>query len=443
MLDSPFLEALVCMVFVYGILSALASLIQEVQAQYLDIRPHFLVAAIRRMLSDDLIHKQEPSIKAETWDFIKRGFKIFFFPATFPMMRIWIKAQALLESIGLDNSQGGATPTALANHSSKQESGISRGLKAVFSEPTVEPIRKDLRADYKLVDEFFQSSMIKYMGANDTKKPSYISRETFTTTLVDICRLKKYPDSEQDLAKIEFGPILPVSVKSVLEAFIREAYRTTCHEKDANCRQAAMDKRYRDQIAHWYEETMHRATGWFKRDAGKWLFWWGLAIAIFLNADTFRLYRHFLRDADARGIIKSQAIQFNNRSAEEKSSFLIAPDSVQTPMDSLQARLARHWNGEVKAMQSSNSFGWRFPKVELKPSAPNSASWKTSILNFFIGLPSKLRIILFALPGLLATALAISFGAPFWFDLLSSVVKLGGTNASVRMSGVKPESKKA
>jgi len=60
-----------------------------------------------------------------------------------------------------------------------------------------EPVKKDLKADYKLVDEFFQSSMIKYMGSNNSKKPSYISQETFTTTLV---RSEEYTSELQSLA---------------------------------------------------------------------------------------------------------------------------------------------------------------------------------------------------------------------------------------------------
>ena len=67
---------------------------------------------------------------------------------------------------------------------------------------------------------------------------------------------------------------------------------------------------------------------------------------------------------------------------------------------------------------------------------------RARIQGFTADLPGMLRQILRALPGLVATALAISFGAPFWFDILSSLVKLGGTNASIRYSGVKPGEKK-
>ncbi len=455
MLDSPFLESLVCMVFVYGILSALASILQELQSQYLEIRPHFLVMGIRRMLSDDLSNSKNPSIKSELWDFFKRGLKILSFPATFPMLRMWTVANKIIGSNrGLRTVGTGASTPKSADGSSSSSSSKTSSSASTDSQPQ---LRKNLHADYLLVDEFFESGMIKYMGACDHKKPSYISQEAFTSTLVDICRLKKYPESEKDLEKIEFGPVLPTSVKSVLDAFIREAYRTTCHEKDVDCRQAAMDKKFRELISHWYEETMHRATGWYKRDAGKWLFWWGFAIALFLNADTFRLYRHFMVDSDARHIVKSQAAQFNSNSGEDNSFSQSTSDSIQTPMDSLHARLARHWNGEIKAMESTHTFGWRFPVLLIPSSASDSASnqgsamgpstknggWKSIGLAFLKALPGKLKIILRALPGLLATAVAVSFGAPFWFDLLTSALKLGGSGASARMSGVKPEGKKA
>jgi len=41
------------MVFVFASLSALASLLHELQSQYLETRAAFLVKAIQRMLSDD------------------------------------------------------------------------------------------------------------------------------------------------------------------------------------------------------------------------------------------------------------------------------------------------------------------------------------------------------------------------------------------------------
>jgi hypothetical protein len=422
MLDSPFLESLISMVFVFGILSALASLIQEIQTQYMEIRPHFLVKGIRRMLSDDTVNSKPPTFWSEVWDFFGKGLKILSFPAAFPIIK------KLTPSLSLPDKGN-------LKQKTKEEEEIHAS--------------RNLEKDYLLVDEFFNSSLIKYMGARDSKKPSYISKSLFTTALIDICNLKKYPSSEVDLLTIEFGPKLPKSVKSVLEAFLREAYRSTCHEKDKDCREAAMDQKFRELISNWYEDTMHRATGWFKRDATKWLFWWGLAIALALNADTFRLFKHFMSDSNARQIVKSQALQFNGQSSEDKANLLPNSDPTLNSVDSLQARLARHWNGEIKVMESSHVFGWRFPQSVKVPLSNSEAmrmgkrpAWRNAIDDFLESLPSKLYRILLAMPGLLATALAISFGAPFWFDILSSMVKIGGTNASIRLSGVKPADKK-
>jgi hypothetical protein len=76
------------------------------------------------------------------------------------------------------------------------------------------------------------------------------------------------------------------------------------------------------------------------------------------------------------------------------------------------------------------------------PGLKGFAAIRAAIGNFLSVLPKFLVQVLRSLPGLVATALAVSFGAPFWFDILSSLVKLGGTNASVRYSGVKPGAKK-
>ncbi len=514
------------MIFVYGILSAMASLLQEIQSQYLEIRPKFLVKAIRRMLSNDEDASKMNSVGWQVLDFFKRGVTVFFFPLVYIIMARNARKKNM--------------------ESTQAISASTEKLLSVSGGAADANLVVDLSKGDAFMNAFFENSLIKYLGSKNFRKPSYISKEMFTSALVEICHLKKYPESIQDFdaakdSKVSFfGVKMPDTVEKVLTAFLKEAFRTTWHEKDPESKKSVIEKKFRALIASWYEETMHRATGWYKIDTGLWLFWWGLALAIALNVDTFRVFRHFMTDVNARQIVKSQALQWNSKSGEEKGNLLRRDDSVTTPVDSLKAQLVKTWNGELKSMKTRRLFGWNFelPKPSVVDSAllkPHAVVFDTTLKTLFDSVRTELAIqkstrnkldslfaglkqeksnldslekvaiassrksleplafasslkvakernrakelenaridsvkkveenkfdlinSIYTVPkigcslskqflhswwGMLVTAMAISFGAPFWFDLLSSLVKLGGSGASVRYSGVKPEDKK-
>ncbi|MBW8886139.1 MAG: hypothetical protein JF616_00150 [Fibrobacteres bacterium] len=524
MINSPFLEAIVCMVFVFASLSALASLLHEIQSQYLDTRAVFLVKAIRRMLSDDKATSKLPGIVSEIRDFLKSGLKLFTFPISFPLMRH--------RKIAASNNK-----TAVAADGAPKAAA-------------------DLSKDYALADAFFENSLIKYLGPEDSKKPSYISKETFVTALLDICDVRQYLQDAKypELANLKN---IPASVQEVMRTFIREAFHSPSAVAGPDGLPAARERKLRELLAKWYEETMDRATGWYKRDAGRSLFWWGLLIALFFYADSIRLFQYFMYNSTARQIVTAQAAGFDGLSPAYKEK-LSGADTVKQPLDTLQARVSGLIKTEIKGLDTAHVFGWHFTKktppldsaqykatfdslrvvagkkydpqilikktfdslksaweyrAELRermngvnagvahdsatastntpkgndPGVKNtdslgilwkrqmsalesraitdrqkvadaagaaglalkeletkwkaekshaSGSWLTCIGEFFRKLKS-------GIVGILLTALAVSFGAPFWFDLLTTLVKLRGGGGGPRMTGVKPEEKKA
>lgn len=529
MLNSPFLETIVCMVFVYACLSALASLLHEIQSQYLETRAQFLVQAIRRMLSDDKANGKLPGIFSEFLDFLKSGLMLFTFPISFPIIR-------------------------------HRKIDASNNASAVPAVATGTP--KSLADGYALADAFFENSLIKYMGSRDSKKPSYISKESFVTALLEICDVRKYlqdgapPDPD-------YLKAFPASVQGVLKSFVNEAIHAPSDLVGTAGLPAARERKLRELLETWYEDTMDRATGWYKRDAGKWLFWWGLLIALFFYADSIRLFQHFMYNSTARQIVTAQAANFDALSPAYKDK-LSGSDTVKEPLDTLQARLTGLIKTEIKGLDTAHVFGWHFAKknppfdsarykatfdslrqmankkydpramfqesfdslktewayrskvreqlngvktgipqdsacappdsvkagktdkenkidkktsdlldclwkkqlpaletramaerqkvsdtariaglalkefeAKWKAEKSNASGWWPPCIGEFFG---KLKA---GIIGLLLTALAVSFGAPFWFDLLTTLVKLRGGGGGPRMTGVKPEEKNA
>lgn len=158
-----------------------------------------------------------------------------------------------------------------------------------------------------------------------------------------------------------------------------------------------------DSVEVWFNNAMDRVSGAYKRVTQGVLFVLGLAIAGSLNADTIQMWRQ-LSENDA----------LRTAMAERAAGTLARLDTVvhRTREDSPAAGAARERYLDARAELDSleMKFGWS-----------GANAWPRGLG------PSLLKVI-----GLLMTAVAISLGAPFWFDLLNKVI-------SIRAAGRSPE----
>jgi hypothetical protein len=79
--------------------------------------------------------------------------------------------------------------------------------------------------------------------------------------------------------------------------------------------------KFKTLLEKWFEETMARASGWYKKNTQRILFFIGLGIAITFNADTIAIYNILSKDKNARE-------QFVNLA----SSALVKYDSLNTSL---------------------------------------------------------------------------------------------------------------
>ena len=158
-------------------------------------------------------------------------------------------------------------------------------------------------------------------------------------------------------------------------------------------------------IESWYDDHMDRVSGWYKRQSHKILFTIGLALAIILNVDSVRLYQGLTCNSALRGAAATAAT------------------ANATPGSAVNVDI-------VKGMLQAVPVGWaRWPWVGRPDEAIGCAGANTAE-----PWPNDWYFYLFfKLLGLLLTAVAISLGAPFWFDALSCIT-------NVRAAGAKPNS---
>ncbi|WP_073074213.1 hypothetical protein [Phormidesmis priestleyi] len=212
---------------------------------------------------------------------------------------------------------------------------------------------------------------------------------------------KAYDEIRKDVEAI--GQTLPPSVRESLAALSR---RAQINVKRAQV-QYVEDELYqfKGEIQIWFDRSMDRASGVYKRNAKGVTFLIGFLIALVVNADTFHMVSRLTTDPTLRDALAKKA--------EVATNIECLPPS---PSDTTTGK-------QLKCLRDQVNRSIPLPigrdSANLEQQTEESSQW------FF----PPLRMIL----GWLLSGLAISMGAPFWFELLGKFI-------NVRNSGSKPTS---
>ncbi|HEY9672708.1 MAG TPA: hypothetical protein V6D11_14785 [Waterburya sp.] len=198
---------------------------------------------------------------------------------------------------------------------------------------------------------------------------------------------KKYEEIEGDIEEL-IGK-LPTSVRKSLSALGRRAQINTV-KVDQELKQ------FQKEVSNWFDRSMDRASGVYKRNAKGVAFLIGIFLAFAANADTLHIIDRLSKDTAVRTAITRYAgSAVSNCSTSELECIR---NQVNQNIEALP--IGRSSTNIVE--QDKESQGWPVPRLK--------------------------RIL-----GWILSGFAISMGAPFWFELLSKIV-------NVRNTGPKPQS---
>jgi hypothetical protein len=189
----------------------------------------------------------------------------------------------------------------------------------------------------------------------------------------------------------------------------------------------------RHTVEQWFDEAMERASGWYKRSTQLWLGIVGLLIACILNVDTLTVATTLWRDPTLRQNVVEHAQKYQLPSTADKTSLKSAAEAAQAIRNlnlalSQDLQLPIGWQTEIYSPKEGGVCGWGIP------SKSGCIRLKEPVANQSAGPLAKLL-------GLLLTALAVSQGAPFWFDLLSKLSNQRGSGPVPATSEEKRETK--
>lgn len=243
--------------------------------------------------------------------------------------------------------------------------------------------------DPEKLKEFWEHPLVKPLltqprlwNANKTgpRKPSYIANGTFVSVLMNFQATALAAEHD---AKAAVKALPTPALQKVGAALHREG-----DDLEA----------LRHHLEHWYDDSMERVSGWYKRRTQLALAVIGLATALLLNADTLRIGQTLWTSKAVRAAVVAEA----GRITQQGSS---SPD-----LTGAAAQVQK-----IKALDVP--LGWNLSKGDPRD------------------LPHGARLWIAKLLGILLTTLAIMLGASFWFDLLSKMMRLRGGGAPPPATG--------
>jgi hypothetical protein len=282
----------------------------------------------------------------------------------------------------------------IAGLTGMRASNLEAGIRSLFSNGTIDTTKTLADAVYEhgLVQSLYRQDWLD-ARLHRPGRPSYIPSRTFALTLIDIL-VPAETGGSRDLAALR-NAILKLPSSKGKEALLA----VTSHvEGDITSARVA--------IENWYNDGMDRVAGWYKRKSQLILLVLGLGVTIVSNTDSVLVAKTLWYDPELRASTVAAAQTYIN---ENNSN-----TSAGEPLGKLKSI-----SGQLQSLQLP--IGW--PK-EQEPG------------DYSRSFPREPRDIFFRLLGWLFTALALSLGAPFWFDLLNKFMVVRSTIKPREKSGV-------
>lgn len=277
---------------------------------------------------------------------------------------------------------GTAITEAIASFMNMRAKNLEEGIRGLLSDPDGGGLTK----------KFYDHPLIKAL-TKGMRKPSYIPGGTFARALLDTL-----VPASNGAKPVAFSAI-QAGIDKLPDNEFKQTLLLHIGSTGKNLDAA------RENIEKWFDEGMDRIGGWYKRKSQLIVYVFAGLITLALNVDTIHVTAALYRDAGMRAGVVAAAEAAARQGKDDPEAF----QTIQAGIEPLKLPM-----------------GWSvFSKTE------DVGLWDAA-KSVWNELPRTALQWLVKLCGWLITLLAISLGAPFWFDTLSKFV-------NVRSTGQKPK----
>lgn len=279
---------------------------------------------------------------------------------------------------------------------------LEQGIRELLNDPDGKNLSKKFY-EHPLVSGLFRGTYDPDLIKNGryskrSNLPSYIPARTFALALMDIVLPATSATSTASAilsgaAGATGPPPAPAAAPRPIQP-LRDAIGKISNPQVMQALMTLVDaaeddiSKARENIEAWFDSTMDRVTGWYKRRTQVILLFLGLVIAIAVNADTIIISNSLSHDQALRQSLVTAAQEY-------------AKSQPQDTADGAEQRVNKNLE-EIRKL--GLPVGWN--KDDPRTIPTTFEGWAIKVL------------------GWLLTAIAISLGASFWFDLLNKFIRV-------------------
>jgi hypothetical protein len=335
------------------------------------------------------------------------------------------------------------------------EAGSPSRLEAFYEHPLIAALYK---GDYDDAVVGWLRSWIPFIGRN--KLPSYIPAANFAQAVFQLARADgQAANSMTANATLAIGDLrnwVASGPADKLKLAVQSALDTA--GGDLHAAQVAMEK--------WYDSAMERVAGAYKGRTQIWLLIIGFIVAAVMNIDAVTVMQRLSTDDQLRDAVVTQAGQTLAACEKDPSKCALAPAPAPTPAPTAAATPAAAASpapaataaaaagsspnitvqlDSIKAINAQMAeigwpIGWENGKPEPQFSllAGVGANQQPAAMWRAMGFWQRVEWWLAIVGGWLITGIGVTFGAPFWFDLLNRFMVVRSTVKPDEKSGKEP-----
>ena len=244
----------------------------------------------------------------------------------------------------------------------------------------------------------------KKIGTGTDRDPSYVHRRTFSDVAIDVIAglaPDDHPGAHALRAKLERAraeaPNVAAPATTML-GFLDDVLGDR--------------EKFTERVATWFDDTMERASGWYRRRTRIVLLVAGLLLAAFANADSFRIVRVAQQNPAVREALVAQGAALGQSGdADELRSDLQAVRDEAAKLESVLGWTREDWNASFAVLGLDVDSDEPSKIAESEDDADDDGRGTVGAL-------------LSKLIGILVTGIALSLGAPFWFNALQWLLSI-------------------
>ena len=266
---------------------------------------------------------------------------------------------------------------------------LEQGLRNMLADPDAPAPPEGNTRD--LVFAIYTHPLIRSLY-RDTRLPSYIAPRSFALALIDtiapdvaLTADDGTPKADHDIIRETREAIVGLGLPAAVSGRLLGLLDDARGDLDA----------FRFNIEAWFDDTMARVSGWYKRMTQVIIALVAIVVTIALNANALTMGERLWRDPTLRSAVAQQA-----GTATGTTEGATARDRV---------------NNAVANVEDVTKLGVPIGWAQSNPDDPRHVAL------------SSVSGIARGVGGWLLTVLALSLGAPFWFDTLSRLSRLRGS----------------